>query len=208
VKTPFAGMSDDLMNQNSRFNQLLVLPSQRDHHRGGFNASIVLVEYGNYQCPQCREVYQLIQKIQQHFSSEFPEENRLCVVFRHFIDEDSAYPQAQKAAEVAEAAAAQGQFWQMHDMLFTHQEALDDGYLVEYANHLGLDICQFLQDLSKQVHVDCIHQDIKSGLESGVTTAPALFINGTRYRDRWNIEQLMTAIITASLKPLHRHPAI
>jgi len=191
-------MSDDLMNQNSHFNQLLVLPSQRDHYQGVLNAPIVLVEYGNYQCPQCREVHQLIQKIQQHFSSGFSEENWLCVVSRHFIDEHSAYPQAQKAAEVAEAAAAQGQFWQMHEMLFTHQEALDNGYLVEYANHLGLDISQFLQDISSRVHIDRINQDIEGGLESGVTTAPALFINGIRYRDLWNIEQLMAAIVAAS----------
>ncbi|HIK15981.1 MAG TPA: DsbA family protein [Leptolyngbyaceae cyanobacterium M33_DOE_097] len=186
------------MNQNSPFNQLLILPSQQDHYQGVLNASIVLVEYGNYQCPQCKEVHQLIQEVQQHFSSESPEENWLCVVFRHFIDEHSAYPQAQKAAEVAEAAAAQGQFWQMHEMLFTHQEALDNGYLVEYANHLGLDICRFLQDLSKQVHANRINQDIEGGLESGVTAAPALFINGIRYRDRWNTEQLMAAITTAS----------
>lgn len=191
-------MSDDLMNQNSHFNQLLVLPSQRDHYQGVLNASIVLVEYGNYQCPQCREVHQLIQKIQQHFSSGFPEENWLCVVFRHFIDEHSAYPQAQKAAQAAAAAAAQGQFWQMHDMLFTHSQELGDGYLVEYADILGLDISKFLQDLSNQVHIDRINQDMKSGLNSGVTSAPALFINGIRYRDRWNIEQLMAAITTAS----------
>lgn len=191
-------MSDDLMNQNNHLNQLLVLPSQRDHYQGILNAPIVLVEYGNYQCPQCREAHQLIQEIQQHFSSEFSEENLLCVVFRHFIDEHSAYPQAQKAAETAEAAAAQGQFWQMHNMLFTHQDALGNGYLVEYANHLGLDICQFLQDLSKQVHLDRINQDIESGNQSGVTSAPALFINGIRYRDLWNVEQLIAAIANAS----------
>ncbi|HEY9660847.1 MAG TPA: thioredoxin domain-containing protein, partial [Allocoleopsis sp.] len=98
------------MNQNNRFNQLLVLPSQRDHYRGVLNASIVLVEYGNYQCPECREVHQLMQEIQHLLSSEFPEESRLCIVFRHFVDGHSTYPHAQKAAEVAEAAAAQGQF--------------------------------------------------------------------------------------------------
>jgi protein-disulfide isomerase len=83
-------------------------------------------------------------------------------------------------------------------MLCTHSQALGNGYLVEYANNLGLDISRFLHDLSKQVHVDRINKDIESGLQSGVTTAPALFINGTRYRDRWNIKQLMAAIITAS----------
>jgi protein-disulfide isomerase len=93
----------------------------------------------------------------------------------------------------------------MHEMLLTHQEALGNGYLVEYANHLCLDICQFLQDIFKQVHVDCINQDIASGHQSGVVTAPALFINGIRYcvgvphrRHRWNMEQLMAAIIAAS----------
>jgi protein-disulfide isomerase len=86
----------------------------------------------------------------------------------------------------------------MHEMLFTHQEALGNGYLVEYANHLGLDICQFLQELSRQVHVDRINQDIESGIQSGVTIAPALFINGMRYIDRWNMEQLVAAIVTAN----------
>jgi protein-disulfide isomerase len=86
----------------------------------------------------------------------------------------------------------------MHDMLFTHQQALGNDYLVEYANNLGLDIPQFLQDISGQVHIARINQDIESGLHSGVTAAPALFINGIRYTSRWNIEQLMAAIVTAS----------
>jgi protein-disulfide isomerase len=185
------------MNQNSHPNQLFVPPSQRDHYQGVLNAPVVLVEYGNYQCPQCREVHRLILAIQQQFDSELPQKNWICVAFRHFI-EHSIYSQAQKAAEAVEAAAAQGQFWRMHDMLFTYQEALEDGYLVEYANHLGLDICQFLQDMSKQVHVNRINQDIVSGCNSGVTVAPALFINGVRYRNRWNMEQLMAAIVAAS----------
>ncbi|KJH69523.1 DSBA oxidoreductase [Aliterella atlantica CENA595] len=184
------------MNQDSNANQLFVPPSQRDHYQGTLTAPIVLVEYGNYQSPQCREVHRLVQAIQQYFNSVFPEENRLCVVFRHFI-ENSIYPQAQKAAEVAESAAAQGQFWRMHEMLFTHQHALDNGYLVEYADRLGLDISQFLQDISKQRHVDRINEAIESGYQSGVTTAPALFINGIRYCDRWSLEELIITIDTA-----------
>jgi protein-disulfide isomerase len=86
----------------------------------------------------------------------------------------------------------------MHDMLYTHSQTLGNGYLVEYANNLGLDISRFLHDLSKQMHVDRINTDIESGLQSGVITAPALFINGIRYGDRWNIKQLAAAIITAS----------
>ncbi len=184
------------MNQDSDSNQLLTPPSQRDHYQGILNASVVLVEYGNYQCPQCGELHRFIQVIQQHFTSAFPGENRICVVFRHFI-ERTRHPHAQKAAEAVEAAAAQGQFWQMHDLLFTHQQALEDGFLVEYADSLGLDISRFLQDISKQTHIDRISQDIEGGYQSGVTNAPALFVNGIRYRDRWTIEQIMAAIIAA-----------
>jgi protein-disulfide isomerase len=86
----------------------------------------------------------------------------------------------------------------MHDILFTHQQALENGFLVEYADSLGLDISQFLQDISKQTHIERINQDIESGRQSGVTAAPALFINGIRYLEHLNIEQLMAAIVAAS----------
>lgn len=185
------------MNHDSDSNQLLVPPSQRDHYQGMLNAPVVLVEYGNYECSQCGELHRSIQIIQQHFASDFPGENWICVVFRHFI-ENTLYPHAQKVAEAVEAAAAQGQFWQMHNLLFMHQQALGNGFLVEYADSLGLDISQFLQDISTQAHIDRIHQDIESGRQSGVTATPALFINGIRYRDRWAIEQIMTAIDAAS----------
>ena len=87
----------------------------------------------------------------------------------------------------------------MHEMLFIHQQELGNGYLVEYANRLGLDISQFLQDLSRGTYVDRINADIEGGLQSGVEAAPAaLFINGIRYSDRWTIEQIMAAIVAAS----------
>jgi protein-disulfide isomerase len=178
-------------------NQLVGSLSEQDYRQGSLNARVVLVEYGDYQCPQCGELYALIKTIHSSLNGTFPEENYLCFVFRQF-PQPLIYPQAQKAAAAALAAGAQGQFWQMHDMLFNHQQALGNGYLVEYADRLGLNIPQFLQEMTRQIHVDRIDKDIESGLQSGVTTAPALFINGTRYRDRWNIKQLMAAIITAS----------
>jgi protein-disulfide isomerase len=177
-------------------NSLFVPPSNQDRLQGMLNASVVLVMYGDYECYQSADVYRLIKVIQQQLNTSFGEDY-LCLIFRHF-PQTQIHPHAQHAAEASEAAAAQGQFWQMHDMLFTHSQALGNGYLVEYANNLGLDISRFLHDLSKQVHVDAIDKDIESGLQSGVTTAPALFINGIRYRDRWNMEPLMAAIITAS----------
>ncbi len=86
----------------------------------------------------------------------------------------------------------------MHESLFIHQQSLGNGFLVEYANDLGLDISRFLQDISKQTYADRVNDDIASGHQSGVVTEPALFINGIRYRDRWNILQLMAAIANSS----------
>jgi protein-disulfide isomerase len=178
-------------------NQLVGSLSKQDYRQGSLNARVVLVEYGDYQCPHCGELYTLIKTIDRSLNGTFLEENYLCFVFRQF-PQPLIYPQAQKAAAAALAAGAQGQFWQMHDMLFNHQQALGNGYLVEYADRLGLNIPQFLQEMTRQMHLDRINKDIESGLQSGVTTAPGLFINGTRYRDRWDIKQLMAAIITAS----------
>jgi len=178
------------MSLGDYYNRLLVPISEQDHIQGLASASVVLVEYGDYQCPTCGEAHQLIKAIQQQL-------NDLCFVFRHF-PQPQIHPYAQRAAEAAQAAAAQGQFWQMHDILFTHQQELGNDHLVEYANNLGLDIPQFLQDISSQVHIERINQDIESGLHSGVTAAPALFINEIRYIGRWNIDQLMAAIITVS----------
>ena len=172
------------------YNRLLVPISKQDHIQGRVSTSVTLVQYGDYQCPTCGEAYQLIKAIQQQV-------NDLCFVFRHF-PQPQIYPYAQRSAEAAQAAGAQGQFWQMHDILFIHQQELGNGYLIEYANHLGLDICQFLQDMSKRIHVARVNADSESGCKSGVTAAPALFINGTRYTNRWNIELLMAALVTPS----------
>ncbi|WP_171576214.1 DsbA family protein [Leptolyngbya sp. Cla-17] len=169
------------MNQDRDRSSLSVPPSIQDHRQGLLDATMVLVLYGDYQCSQSADVYRLIKVIQRQFDVSLGEDY-LCFIFRHF-PQRQIHAQAQRAAEAAIAAAVQGQFWQMHDILFNHQQALGNGYLVEYANHLGLDVCQFLQDLAGKVHVARINQDIESGLQSGVINAPALFINGIRYSD-------------------------
>lgn len=138
----------------------------------------------------------MIKAIGRELSACFGEDY-LCFIFRHF-PQAQIHPHARRAAEAAETAAVQGQFWLMHDTLFAHQQKLENGYLVEYANDLGLDIPQFLKDLHKQVHVDRITEDIEGGIHSGVTTAPALFINNIRDTARWRMAELMTAIVAAS----------
>lgn len=175
---------------------LFVSPSTQDHIQGVLNATVVFVMYGDYECFQSANVYRLIKVAQQQLKVSFGE-NNLGFIFRHF-PQVQIHPHAQRAAEAAEAAAAQGQFWQMHEMLFIHQQELGNGYLVEYANRLGLDISQFLQDLSKGAYVNRINADIEGGLRSGVKAAPALFINGIRYVDRWTVEQIMAAIVAAN----------
>lgn len=184
------------MSDNRDCSLLFIPPSTQDHIQGVLSASIVLVMYGDYQSPQSADVYRLIKAVQGQLSISFGE-NDLCFIFRHF-PQIQIHPYAQRAAAAAAAAEAQGQFWQMHETLFDHQSALGNGYLVEYANHLGLNIPHFLQDLSQRVYIDRIKKDIEGGYQSGITAAPALFINGIRYVGRWNIEQLMAAIINAT----------
>jgi protein-disulfide isomerase len=183
-----------MSNDRSR-SSLLVPPSTQDWIQGVLSAKVVLVMYGDYQDSRSADVYKMIKVIKQELSVAFGEDC-LSFIFRHF-PQAQIYPQAQRAAQAAQAAAAQGQFWLMHDTLFTHQQKLENGYLIEYANDLGLDIPQFLKELAKQVHSDRINEDIEGGIQSGVTTAPALFINGDRYIGYWNTTELMAAMIAA-----------
>ncbi|MEG4230424.1 DsbA family protein [Microcoleus sp. N9_B2] len=184
------------MNDDRSRSSLLVPPSAQDWIQGVLSAKVVLVMYGDYQCSRSANVYKMIKAIKRELSAAFGEDY-LCFIFRHF-PQTQIYPHAQRAAQAAEAAAAQGKFWLMSDTLFDHQQRLENGYLVEYANDLGLDIPQFLKELSKQVHVDRINEDIEGGIESGVTTTPALFINEIQYTGHWNTTELMAAMIAAS----------
>ena len=184
------------MNDDCSHSSLLISPSTQDWMQGVLSAKVVLVMYGDYQDPKSADVYKLIKRLKQELSASFGEDY-LCFVFRHF-PQTKIYPHTQRAAEVAEAAAAQGQFWSMHDTLFVRQQKLENGYLVEYANDLGLNIPQFLKDLSKHAHIDRINEDIEGGIRSGVTIAPALFINNIRYTGRWKTAELMTAMIAAN----------
>jgi protein-disulfide isomerase len=181
------------VNQDRDRSLLFIPASTQDHIQGVLNADVVLVMYGDYQCSISADAYRLIKAIRRELNVSFGE-NYLCLIFRHF-PQTQIHPQSLRAAQAVEAAAVQGQFWSMHDTLFAHQQKLENGYLVEYANDLGLDIPQFLKELSKQVHVDRINEDIAGGIHSGITAAPVLFINNIRYTGRWRITELMAAIV-------------
>jgi protein-disulfide isomerase len=174
------------MSQTSDGNRLLIPISDHDHIQGSMELSVVLVEYGDYQCPFCREVYKMIQEIQQQIP--------LCFVFRHF-PQIQIHPHAQKAAEAAEAASAQNKFWQMHNALFEHQSVLNDGYLLEYANAIQLDIDRFLRDMTTHIYAERVIQNVQEGMQNGISSTPTLFINGERYRNTWDIQTLLAEII-------------
>jgi protein-disulfide isomerase len=176
----------DMMSQTDDSNRLLTPISDHDHIQGSMELSVALVEYGDYQCPLCREVHKMIQEIQKQIP--------LCFVFRHF-PQIQIHPHAQKAAEAAEAASAQNKFWQMHNALFEHSSVLNDGYLLEYANVIQLDIDRFLRDMTNHVYAERVMQNVQEGMQNGISSTPVLFINGDRYQNTWDTQTLLAEII-------------
>lgn len=153
----------------------LTLPiAGRDHIQGPIDAPITLLEYGDYECPYCGQAYPIIKAIQKRLG------DRLCFAFRNFPLVNS-HPHAQHAAEGAEAAGAQGRFWEMHDMLFENQEALEDKDLARYAADLGLDASRLINEVLAGAHIARVREDFRSGARGGVNGTPTLFINGARY---------------------------
>jgi len=150
--------------------ELQVLVHARDHVRGVETAPATLVMYGDYECPYTRQAYRVVQKLLAD------EPDALRFVFRHFPLR-SIHPHAQHASEAAEAAAAQGRFWEMHDVLFAHQHALEDADLLGYAQELGLDAERFAREVGAHAYADRIREDVRSGLASGVRGTPTLYFN-------------------------------
>jgi protein-disulfide isomerase len=158
----------------------------QDHCQGKEGATLVLVEYGDYRCQHCAQVYPLLQLIQ----AQFPD---VRFVFRHFPSPE-LHPFAQHAAEAAEAAGAQGKFWEMHDRLMRHSGFLDDASLIEHAIALNLDINRFLHEMSTDIHVAHVLSDYESGIKSGVSCTPTFFINGLRFIGDCQSDALQTSI--------------
>ncbi len=152
-----------------------------DHIQGNANATIELVEYGDYECPHCGRAYPLIKSIQQQMGDQ------LKFVFRNFPLEE-AHPHAVHAAVAAEAAAAQNKFWEMHDIIYEHQRHLNDKNLVDYAKQIGLNPEQFAQDFEAPASQEKVDTDFESGVRSGVNGTPSFFINGKKFEGSWEDE--------------------
>ena len=161
--------------------------TERDHIQGPFDAPLTLVEYGDYQCPYCGAAYPVVKAV-QHALGE-----RLRFVFRNF-PLVNAHPNAEHAAEAAESAAVQKRFWEMHDLLYENQRALEDSYLAEYASQLGLDRRELLRDVQESRFEKRIREDFMSGVKSGVNGTPTFFINGLRYDGDYDVQSLLAAL--------------
>jgi protein-disulfide isomerase len=150
----------------------------RDHAAGPDDAPVTLVEYGDYECPYCGMAYPIVKAAQRELGSQ------LRFVFRNFPLAE-IHPHARHAAQAAEAAAAQGMFWEMHDMLFENQHALEDADLVRYAEMLGLDAERLARELEDGTYAKRVRDDFRSGVRSGVNGTPTFFVNGERYEGSW-----------------------
>jgi Na+/H+ antiporter NhaA len=163
---------------------------ERDHVRGPDDATVTLLEYGDYQCPYCGQAEEAIRDVLVEFGDD------LRYVWRHLPLND-VHDHAQMAAEGAEAAAAQGQFWPMHDLLLSHQEELTGRDLRHYAEELGLDVERFVEDVRSREYTPRINEDVRSADESGVAGTPSFFINGRRYNGAYDVEGLTSAVRAA-----------
>lgn len=158
-----------------------------DHRAGPDTAPVTLVEYGDYECPACGLAYPIVNDLQHHFGPQ------LRFVFRNF-PLTAAHPHAEHAAEAAEAAATQDQFWPMHDLMFENQGALEDEDLFEYADEVGLDDYRFATEVLTRVHAGRVQEEFTGGVRSGVNDTPTFFINGERHDASFDFTTLRDAI--------------
>ncbi len=178
----------DMLDEDRR---LEVPVQEKDHVRGPKDAPVTLVEYGDYECPYCGRAHPVVREALERAAG------RLRFVFRHF-PLDSVHPGARLAAEAAEAAGAQGMFWEMHDLLYANQDRLSEGDLVDYAVRLGLDTGRFEEDLTSHRHAARVSEDRAGGESSGVEGTPALFLDGERYRGPLDADALLAAVEKAT----------
>ena len=162
---------------------------ERDNIRGPLDAPVTLVEYGDFECPYCGQAEPIVRNLLADFGD-------VRYVWRHLPLTD-VHPHAQLAAESAQAAAAQGAFWEMHDKLFQHQDALTEADLSRYAAEIGLDVEAFERDLSERTGAERVAADVESADLSSVSGTPTFFINGRRHYGAYDIDALKAAVRSA-----------
>jgi protein-disulfide isomerase len=167
---------------------------ERDHVRGPTQSPVTIVEYGDFECPYCGQAEPVVRELLRDFAE-------VRYVWRHLPLND-VHPHAQLAAEAAEAAAVQGAFWEMHDLLLDHQDALRPPDLMGYAEQLGLDVDRFSNDLRERAGAARIAEDVDSADLSGVSGTPTFFVNGQRHYGAYDIATLSAAVHAAEARAL------
>jgi protein-disulfide isomerase len=169
----------------------------RDHIQGNPDASVTLVEYGDYECPHCGRAHPIIKLVQRRTGP------LLRFVFRNFPLTEM-HPHAEQAAEAAESAGARGKFWEMHDLIYEHQQdgpdALEVEALASYASMIRLNPVTLIQDIADHTYLPRIREDFMSGVRSGVNGTPTFFINGVRFDGDWtDVDSFVEAITGAAV---------
>jgi protein-disulfide isomerase len=167
--------------------QLKIQVSKDDHFQGPDKAPLVLVEYGDYQCPHCGHAFPIVKRLQKALGDQ------LKFVFRNFPLSE-VHPDALNAAKVAEASALQGKFWEMHDLLFEKQLHLDVDSLGTYAEKLELDVEALNEAVGKASVENRVETDFEGGVRSGVNGTPTFFVNGVRYDGDWEYAPFLNAL--------------
>jgi len=166
---------------------------ERDHIRGAIDGPVTVVEYGDFECPYCGRAERVVRELLRDFEQE------VRYVWRHLPLND-VHPHAQLAAEAAEAAADQGAFWEMHDLMLDHQDALEASDLVGYAEQLGLDVERFTDNLRDHAGTARVAEDVDSADLSGVSGTPTFFINSRRQHGAYDIGSLSAAVRAAGAR--------
>jgi protein-disulfide isomerase len=166
----------------------------RDHQRGPDDAAITIVEYGDFECPHCGEAEPVVRELLADFGD-------VRYVWRHLPLTD-VHPHADMAAAASEAAAAQGAFWEMHDVLLANQTDLEEDDLTRYAADLGLDVKRFADDLHHNAGAAQIAEDVDSAELSGVSGTPTFFVNGRRHQGAYDIATLSAAVRAAGARAI------
>ena len=157
--------------------------SGRDHETGNLHARLTLVEYGDYECPRCAQAESVIHHLVETFG------DRLRFVFRHFPDA-AAHPHAELAAEAAEAAAAQGKFWQMHALLFSMPQHLALGSLTHFAKTLELDMTRFTAELADHIYLQRVREHHAAAERLGLRATPSIFLNNALVDTSFGLDKL------------------
>lgn len=175
------------MNQLTEPVTLTVPVNNNDHIQGQESAKVTLVEYGDFECPACGQAYHAVKNLLKHFG------NRVRFVFRDFPLRE-IHPHAELAAEAAEAASAQHQFWRMHDLLFENQLHLKEKDLRDYATKAGLDLERYDYEMKDHVYLQRVQEDIAGGTKSKVRATPTFFINGVMHDVSFGLAHLQQAL--------------